>query len=321
MTQLKNIKISAFTRGDILGASSRLRSFYLFSESEKFSLLVDRPKEYSQANQSDVIHIQKIYSWHTLKWIIKFRLQKKQVIFDICDQINRRSEFPRVLLIALFSSVMTVDNQSRKNYWHKIFPFKKIVVIPDVADTKDVYIQNIPYQQKSDTNSFFWIGNSSNFKSIKKFSDFVQANSEYKLAVAMDIKDKNLLSKNYPHITFYNWHPEVAFESDINAKFMVLNHAIDKNSSIKSENKMVLALIAGYIPIVSNTPAYVNLAKKIGAEFLIFNNLDEVPKIAELATQVIQPDIFFDNAKKVINENYSREAVLSQFKELVLNDH
>lgn len=317
----RRIIISAFTRGDVLAAGSRLRSFYLFRLAEKYSLIVDRPLSYGSAVNSDIIHIQKIYSWETLRWVIKFRLLGKKVIFDICDQVNRRSEFPRVVLIILFSSVLTVDNESRKKYWHKFFPLKKIIVIPDIADTKDIYIESIPYQLRNQECEFFWIGNSQNFKSIKKFSDLVKDCPEYRLTVAMDIKNYLSLSQQFPHIKFYTWEPDIAFNNNIHAKFMILNHAIDKNSSIKSNNKMVLALVAGYIPIVSNTPAYAHLANQLDANFLIFEDLDDVPRIAKKIAHNFNSQQFFKNALDVINRNYSSDAVLSRFYKLVLNEH
>lgn len=320
MSQPKFTTISAFTKGDITGAGSRLRSFYLFSLAEQFSLTVNRPQHYELAVNSNVIHIHKIYSWETLKWVIKFRLLGKRVVFDICDQVNRRSEFPRVLLIILFSSFLTVDNECRKKYWHKFFPLKKIIVLPDIADTQEVSITSIPYHQRNKLNSFFWIGNSPNFKSIKKFIDLIRDNKTYDLTVAMDLKDKNMLCNQFPHVKFYSWEPEIAFNPTIEAKFMILNHAIDKNSSIKSDNKMVLAILAGFIPLISRTPSYVKLAQQLNASFLIFDDLTEVPELARRVANELNPGQFFNNALKVINEQYSRKAVLSKFCEAILKN-
>ena len=120
-----HIQLAAYTAGGIAGASSRLRSFYLFSEAKKFGVTVVRPNKFIDGFASDFVHIQKIYSYEALFWTFLFRCFSKKIIFDIDDQLNKRKEFVPVFLTILFSSVLTVDSLERKKYWSFFFPFQK----------------------------------------------------------------------------------------------------------------------------------------------------------------------------------------------------
>lgn len=96
------------------------------------------------------------------------------------------------------------------------------------------------------------------------------------------------------------------------AKYMVLNHDYTEEHKYKSENKMVLAILSGLIPIVSRTPAYESFAKNLKAEYLLFDGVKNVAQILEDIEKIDDKD-FFENAIKFIRENYSKEAVLKRY--------
>jgi hypothetical protein len=306
------MKIAAYSVSNIERASSRLRSFYLFSFAEEAGLDVSRPSRYRDALKCDVVHIQKILSRKLILVIIIYRIFGIRVIFDIDDQpIGRRSFFG--YWIALFlSSIITVDSEARRNYWRKYLFFKKIVVINDIADSSDSVLRIKERKNSLNAHGFFWIGYADNLRSLGDFIEFLKNNPEYKLTVSTEKEAIAPLKDKYPFITFLPWFDGVAYEDDIGAKFMILNHNFNQASFLKSENKMVLAILAGFIPIVSRTPSYEKLAHSLDADFLVFDSVEEVSGIAK---KLLEIDFltFFKKSHNFINANYSRNAVLSNF--------
>jgi glycosyltransferase involved in cell wall biosynthesis len=311
------MKLAAFTCGPISGASSRLRSFYLFSEADSVGLEVIRPETFKEGLSAEVIHIQKVYSYEVLRWMFVYRLLGKKVIYDIDDQVNRRREFHRVFIIILLSSILTVDTVPRKFFWKKFFPFKKIEVINDIVDSPTLENDLINCRKNLNSRNFFWLGNSSNFKSIVRVIQKDYLLPDHHFIVSMEEAAINKVKKNFPHVTFIPWFDGVALDPRVDAKFMILNHDTDKNSRMKSDNKMVLALAAGFIPLVSNTCAYAALAKRLDADFLIFENIGDVCSHAERVLRKIDSVDFFNKASKIIQSDYSRGQVLSVLKKII----
>jgi hypothetical protein len=306
------MKIAAYSIGDINRASSRLRSFYLFSSAKNFNLDVIRPVRFRDAFGVDLVHIQKRLSYKILLAVIVYRILCIKVIFDIDDQPGGFKSFLGYLSILMLSTIVTVDTEARKKYWEKYLFFKKILVIKDVADSNQSELKIVLRKILNNNINYFWLGHSSNLPSLNGFIQLINAASESKLIVSIEEGAIGYWNRKYPYIKFLPWFDAVAFDPSIDATFMVLNHKHDKASLLKSDNKMVLALLAGFVPIVSRTPAYEDFAKALGAEFLIFDEIDDIPKIAEKINQISLDD-FFIKALNFINLNYSRDAVLSDF--------
>ena len=312
------MKIAAYTIGNIDRASSRLRSFYLFSLAEKFGLEVSRPIRFRDALGVDVVHIQKLLSYRLIFAVIIYRIFRIKVIFDIDDQPTGCKSFLGYLLVLFLASIITVDTDARKAYWQKLLFFKKIIVINDIADTNDIELKIKDRQKWSDANSFFWIGYACNLSSLDGFVEFLRNSTKFKLIVSTENEAITSLKNKYSFIKFVPWFDGVAYSDDIEAKYMILNHNFDQATLLKSENKMVLAIMAGFVPIVSRTPSYEKLAQSLGADFLLFNQIEDVAGIVEnIAKTDFQ--LFFKKAFDFINANYSRYAVLSEFSALVLD--
>lgn len=98
----------------------------------------------------------------------------------------------------------------------------------------------------------------------------------------------------------------------IEMSYALLNHSFDEASQFKCENKMVLSIAIGLIPIVSRTPAYETLAKKLNADCLVFDNLSEVFDIVE-SLDPVWINNFRLRAKAYVLEYYSNENVFSIF--------
>ncbi|CAK0772873.1 conserved hypothetical protein [Gammaproteobacteria bacterium] len=311
------MKIAAYSISGIERASSRLRSFYLFSFAKEFGLEVSRPSRYRDALSCDVVHIQKILTYKLIIWMVIFRVFGLRIVFDIDDQPMGRKSFLGYWLALFLSSVITVDTEARRNYWKNYLFFKKIIVINDIADTNDVELKIRERRNSLDNHSFFWIGYSCNLQSLDGFVEFVKNSTKYKLIVSTEKEAIATLKNRYPFIKFVPWFDGVAYDDCIEAKFMILNHNLDQSSLLKSENKMVLAMLAGFVPIVSRTPSYEKLAQSLDADFLLFDHIDDV---AGIATNLAETDFhaFFERSLDFINLNYSRKAVLSCFNKKVL---
>ncbi|MEI7590455.1 MAG: hypothetical protein WCJ49_03995 [Deltaproteobacteria bacterium] len=311
------MKIAGYSIGGIDRASSRLRSFYLFSFANEYDLNVSRPSQYRDALGCDVVHIQKIMTYQLILWVVVYRIFGIRVVFDIDDQPTGYKSFLGYLVVLFLSSVITVDSDARKSYWKKYLFFKKIEVINDIADSNDINLKIKERGNSIDASSFFWIGYASNLESLDGFIEFIKKTAKYKLIVSVEKEAIASLKSRYPFITFIPWFDDVAFDDCIDAKFMVLNHNFDQDSLLKSENKMVLAILAGFVPIVSRTPSYEKLAKLLDAEFLLFDNIEDITRIvANLAETDFHT--FFEKAFDFIKKNYSRNAVLSDFNMKVL---
>ena len=312
------MKIAAFSIGDINVASSRLRSYYLFNLGKEFGLEILRPSRFIEALDCDVIHIQKILSLKIIINIILFRIFRKVVIFDIDDQPGKKiKSFLGCLLIMYLASVITVDTESRKIFWNKYLFFKKIVVINDVADTNDVHLKFNLRIYDTEKIKFFWLGHKSNIASIEKFIEILKINKKYQLTICTNENEIPNLFDKYPHVRFLAWNKDIVFDNTIEAQFMILNHNFDLSSILKSDNKMILAILAGFIPIVSRTPSYSKLASELNSSYLVFDSFDEVICIAENISKK-KIDLFNNYNLNFIITNYSRKAVLSKFLNQIL---
>lgn len=312
------MKIAAYTIGDINRASSRLRSYYLFSTAKKFNLEVLRPSRFRDAFDADVVHIQKRLNERIILAVIVYRILGIKVVFDIDDQPGSLKSFLAYLLVLSLCNVVTVDTEARKQYWQRFIFFKNIVVVNDIADSNFSNLVILDRTTEKKYINYFWLGHSSNLSSIKNFIKFIKISPQSKLIISIEKDAIEHWRVKYPFINFIPWFNDIAFDPSLNARFMVLNHLHDKASILKSDNKMVLALLAGFIPIVSRTPAYEKLAKLLDAEFLIFDNVKDIPDIAKKTSNLDSQD-FFTKALNLINEHYSRDAVLSSFIKNVLS--
>ncbi len=103
---------------------------------------------------------------------------------------------------------------------------------------------------------------------------------------------------------------------------MILNHSshLDGHAKYKSENKMVTAIASGLIPVVSSSPAYLELAIALDAKRLVFNSLEEVPIILNnLEDEWIKN--FSIRAKAYIKDHYSHEIIFQNLRALVLENN
>lgn len=320
------MNVAAITISDLKVASSRLRSFYLFHYGERYDLCVTRPSSLRGCLAADVLHIQKVVWPRYLAVAFLFRLAGKQVIFDLDDQpeayglglgfLGRVATWLAWASMIAISSRVTTDTPERADYWRR-FGVRSISVIPDAIDSEpDAPFPGIEGFQYRGHERIVWVGYESNLPSIQRLIDRLANQSEIQLTVVTGDKAVEQIHGNWPWVRARRWANDVMQAEEFRMSAMVLNHDAGAASLMKSENKFVLAIASGIVPIVSNTPAYARLARALNAERLVFNDITDAPRIArDLDTEWVR--LFFPRAREFIRLHYSSEANLRKFVDLI----
>ena len=234
-------------------------------------------------------------------------------------------------MVFLANKVVT-DTELRKNYLYKRTRKKNIVVIGDALDSnqydfkKKNLLRVAPKELFNKRKSIIiWVGNVDNFNSFKILIDADDRFSNYEIIVVTDITDPSRVKLNHPNYSIKQW--SINWASYLNNEdryFMLLNHndMNDKNSIYKSEVKMISAIYNFIMPVVSNSYAYYALAEKLNADFLVFDNksspFDLIVKIDIKDNEFFNN--FFNQSLKLINRNYSSDAIAKQLLNLIQKD-
>lgn len=324
------MKIAAFNYGGIEQASSRLRSFYVFQSSVwKDHDVVFNPK-FSTISSFQCLHFQVVFKPRFILLALYARLTGKQVIYDIDDQTNKIKYFIPLLLMVFIANTVVTDTELRKNYLYKRTGKKNIAVISGVLDIKQhdghkIFLQRVVPNEKRDQEKsiIIWLGNVDNFSSFSSLINSDQRFSKYEIVVVTDISDPSRVELNHPNYSIKQWSINWASYLNLNNRyFMLLNHndINNKNSIYKSEGKMILALYHNVIPIVSNSQAYVSVAKKLNSEFLVFDK--DTPPFDLLDKIDRKDNKFFNNFFKAstdfIYKNYSSKVIANKLLNILL---
>lgn len=312
--------IAAVTIGSIDVASSRLRSFYLFTDSEHFNYKVIRTESIYDIFCADVFHLQKVLSFKFYFTAVLRRLFGKCVVFDFDDQRAGFKSTLAMLANMLVANVVTTDTEYRKDFWNSYLPRKKIIVLPDVIDI-DPNLQ-MPSIDLSVVNKckkeIVWLGNANNIPSIIPLVLHLKEHPDLKMTLIVDSNSVAHVSCQYPWVEVVSWNKEIIYEKRFQGCSMVLNHGIDSEGLLKSDNKMVLAIAAGIVPVVSNTPAYMALASIVNSENLVFSNISDVVSIINSLDKNWIYD-FFRRSRQVIIQKYGHHVLMSKL-DTVLSD-
>ena len=310
------IKIATIHNDNIDVASVRLRSIYLFDYINNKNIKIYRNINFIKLFSCKIIHFHMRYKPSDILKVIILRFFKKKIIFDIDDiPINFLYNFFFILMIN-FSSKVTCDNYTRRDYLKNFSLVKsKFIVIRDVIDINPLEYNKIYIRKFHHNNSFFWTGHQDNYHSIERFVKLLEGKKNYNINIVTNI---NFLIKkiNLDNVIYTQWKKDLLFKTNINCDYAILNHSLSKIDRLKSENKMVLAIAAGMIPIVSNTPSYVNLSKKLNCEKLIFNDFEEIFNIVESLDNQWKEE-FILRAQKFILKEYTNQVIFKKFIEIV----
>lgn len=313
------LRIAAYTNGDVRTASARLRSFYLFDFQKEAELSVERELPLLQSLRSNVLHLQKCYLPKYLLQAMLFRILGKAVVFDIDDQAVQLKH--RIALIAMFhvSSFVTTDTPEREEFICNYVNRKKVVVLKDIVDVEPGRSELTVPKGLNKANGLLWIGHRDNFPSILPVINSDLTKRGFRFIVVTKITENDELAKAHPTVEFMQWERDITLDREIGARYMVLNHdsTADANAKYKSENKMVLSIVSGLIPIVSRTPSYLRLAQMLDAERLVFDEVEEIPGILASITREWEEE-FIIRAQEHVRRNFVHERILDEFKSLVL---
>jgi hypothetical protein len=312
--------ISIYAHGDINVASTRLRAHYLFLPAQKNGYKTYYNESFFSALKRDVLYLQMVYKPKNFLQALIFRMLRKKVIFDIDDAALFIKHKLFMLLMSNIASIITVDTNARKLFWIKRTISKNIKVVRDAIDINPDGLK-FSRRKLAKNGGILWIGNRENLHSIVPLFKLNEIYNQREIYVASNFERADPIKLAYKKINFLDWQLNISFNtSEINASFMVLNHlsSSDKYSQYKSENKMVTAIASGLIPIVSASPAYLELASKLDAEKLVFQSLDDVPEILNSLDEVWMHK-FSQKAQEFIKTYYSHTKVFADFKRLVLD--
>lgn len=241
----------------------------------------------------------------------------KKTVYDIDDQPHNAIVAVLMFTNAFLCDVLTVDTNEREKYWASFFSWKKVVVIPDVLDVGELKLLESPSRSrdKSKKASLVWIGHPLNVSSIESLLQ-IDHSDRYALTVITAKEHLIALKMKHPNVSFVPWEKDILFNRDMRFDFMILNHQGGEVAEMKSDNKMALAIAAGIMPIVSDTPSYRRLARNLGYEKFIFGSIEDVIQIVESATEGDFDTL--QSAKLAVVRKYAPEVVAKQFLEHVL---
>lgn len=304
------MKIAVYSVDDEKLAGSRLRSYYIFDYNKNKKFKIFRNLKILKFLKINMFHFHMLYKPKYILIAFILRIFRKIVIFDICDNPYQLKHKVGFYLMANLASFVFFDTQKRL-FFHsrKILNKKKLRVISDALDyepNKKFFFYKKKYKIK---NRFLWFGNLNNLKSIDEFVNTIKENKEYKkYSIYIVSSCKNKKEKN---ISFLKWKKNFIFEINKRIDFSILSHEGSNDNLCKSENKMVLSILAGIIPIVSNTPSYRNLAKKLNAEILIYKNSKDIFQISQKISTKWKKD-FIARARKYIISKYTAEKIFNK---------
>ena len=233
-------------------------------------------------------------------------------IFDYCDFIHvvsgfkffiksifakRRKNYSSLFfkkdflkLISLFDSIVVgskIQNELLEKYNNNI------VIIQDITEE----VPLLELKNNSENNGILWEGFASSnwpiFKKIFKYTNNIRQGS--KLYIVTDQKYYflagrylgfnihtvfNFLNFFYPNITYLTqkWNIDNLVNYANKCKIALIPITNNKIAKLKPENKMVIMIRLGLLPIVSNIPAYVTFSEKYDLN-ICFSNIKEFNSI------------------------------------------
>jgi hypothetical protein len=284
----------------------------MFYSSKNYGVNVARNLNLWQSVQCNYLHLQSCYKPKYLIQAIIFRLLNKRVIFDVSDIPKNKIHLVFFLAVAKTANSVTVPLETTRLFLGRYLNINKIHVIPDVIDIYPEKLNQLNFLRQEHSKTFFWTGHPGNLNSIESFIQDDRLREQYQLIVITKLIDIQEFIGSYPWVIFLEWDVDSILDCKIEMSYALLNHSFDEASQFKCENKMVLSIAIGLIPIVSRTPAYETLAKKLNADCLVFDNLLEVFDIVE-SLDPVWINNFRLRAKAYVLEYYSNENVFSIF--------
>ena len=273
-------------------ASSRLR-VYAIHEALLRKGHVSLLRE--EAELADVLVLQKITD---INHLAEARKCKGMVIYDFDDlDIAPGVEYARKELASVFTTDTSGHREDMKPYWNG----KPCEVLPDPID----YFPNTPLPTTQGTAAI-WFGCYLNYASAKWMGDWLKQRTEVRIFVEPgQLREEGARDWYYHGFTKEFRDAGIAF----------LSH--DQGDRNKSNNKMITAITHGLPCIVSDTPAYSDLARRFGFNWTVVRNEQELQNAYERLSDPTERQEYLSVLQPEIWKMYSASAIADQFLDLV----
>jgi len=310
--------IAAYANGDQTVASSRLRSFYLLRDCANNGFAVKRDCGVAEALQANLIHIQKCLRNPKLYLIVVLaRILGVRVVFDFDDQPHSIPVGILYYWFFLWSTSVTVDTEIKRIHWQSRLPWTQVWLIPDVVDICPEFEEITKISKTFDPEwrkNLFWIGYSGNLASIDTLLHSLKGRKDKLMTVIIEPAAVQKVKVLYPWISIVCWEVGILEKWDKERGFLMLNHAHTENAYFKSENKMVLALATGFIPIVSRTDAYERLALRLETDYLLYTSINSaLDRVDEMSSAQIEH--VTNTCAELVRHTFSSSEVFKKFSQ------
>ena len=312
------LKIAAYANGGLEVASSRLRSYYLFEEVNPKLIKVFRDLSFIRSLSCNCLHLHTLYTPTFVFRAAIFRILGKKVFFDIVDQAEKTKHKIAIFAMLQIATHVTVSTELTKLFYEKQVIKKKVYLIEDILDVAPSRKRKFLDRVNNSNKDIFYIGHKDTLPSIEALLKLHSLKNTRTFTVITNLRNKDKWEKRYPSVNFIDWEIDIFYRRDISGSYTVLNHDFSYHfeAKYKSENKMILALATGAIPFVSKTPSYQKVAEDIGAEELIFQNIEDIYQKIDNLDPRREIEII-KRSKKYIEHKYLNSVVLAKFMKII----
>lgn len=243
--------------GDIDTASSRIRFF---------NFLNYLPKEFNYAMYAgsldcDYLFIQKDASSKMIGVVKEAKSKNIPVVYDIDDDIGVWPNMHEKEMLNLVDAVTTSTEELRGKL--KTLTKKPIHIVPNGLDY--LSSKRVDCNINNNIEKVVTFGN---VDSVEKTIKYLNT-AGYKYDVSYITDRRNSRLKNF---RFIKWELNTFLKNLSYFDLCILNHFDTPYENIKSNNRLTTCVSIGIPTIVSNTMEYKNTMKKMGMDFLIFDD-------------------------------------------------
>lgn len=264
-------------------ASSRLRCHGLARELKRLGCSVHLGLDLAVV--PGLLYVQKRVTPQVLAHARLVRQRGGHVVFDIDDwgsALDWVKADPELLanFLALCSAV-SVDTEVRAEVFAKDEVYRAVPefwVIPDPIDYVEGEIESpVTSMAGEHPLSGCWFGNAPNLApAVPYIQAALQSGSVSSFSVITNAQFVPQLQQLWPMLSLEAWQLETFAQRLRAHDFCLLIHDSGVEGVQKSNNKMLAALAQGVVPLVSNTPAYADLARRIGLPELVLNSPEDL---------------------------------------------
>lgn len=294
--------------GTVNTASSRLRCFGLGRELQRLGCKVTIG--FDPDALPDVLYVQKLSSLEIIALAQRVRERGGVVLFDIDDWgdalpwVKSQPELLTQLLAQC--SAVTVDTQVRAEVFAQDPAYQRVPAIWVIPDPVD-YVSEAPslahHPIGTDGLSACWFGNGPNLApALPYVQSALSTGRVSRFNVITNAQFVDQMRQAWPMLDIEAWQLDSFAASLRKSDFCLLVHDTNLEGIQKSNNKMLAALGQGVVPLVSNTPAYAELAQLIGMPELVCSSPEDLaqrldPRLLEALRERMQGE----QCQKVLN--------------------